>query len=179
MRSSFLPSSRPSVAFSSVPTPPQPDGRLWIAIVRIDAEHVSTLMAEDSVVWAEPAPGKPVFSGEMSSVIVSGALDGGQPVPGYWSWLEDVGYDGTGVMWAVVDSGVDPLHPDLAGLEGISYPGCETDLPGDDPGYRRPRHGGRQHRRRARGRWIHRSRRVPMGSRRRARRTSAEPECDL
>ena len=114
--------------------PAQPDGRLWIAIVRIDAEHVSTLMAEDSVVWAEPAPGKPVFGGEMSSVIVSGALDGGQPVPGYWSWLEDVGYDGTGVMWAVVDSGVDPLHPDLAGLEGISYPGCETDLPGDDPG---------------------------------------------
>jgi len=34
-----------------------------------------------------------------------------------------------------VDSGVDPLHPDLAGLDGISYPGCETDLPGDDPGY--------------------------------------------
>ena len=114
--------------------PAQPDGRLWIAIVRIDADQVPTLMAEDSVIWAEPAPGKPVFGGEMSSVIVSGALDDGQPTPGYRSWLEDVGYDGTGVMWAVVDSGVDPLHPDLAGLDGISYPGCETELPGDDPG---------------------------------------------
>ena len=115
--------------------PAQPDGRLWLAMVRLDADRVPSLEAEDSVVWVEPAPGRPELDGEMSSVIVSGAVEGGQPEPGYRSWLDDLGYDGTGVLWAVVDSGVDPLHPDLVGLHGISYPGCETDLPGDDPGF--------------------------------------------
>jgi subtilisin family serine protease len=115
--------------------PAQPDGRLWLALIRIGAEQVPTLIADDAVVWVEPSPGAPELGGEMSSVIVSGAIEGGPPQPGYRSWLDELGYDGTGVPWAVVDSGVDPLHPDLAGLQGISYPGCETELPGDDPGF--------------------------------------------
>jgi hypothetical protein len=113
----------------------QPDGRLQIAVATVPAEQLEALGSIDPVVWIEPAPGQPALGGEMSSVVVSGALDGAQPSPGYRSWLDDAGYDGDGVLWAVVDSGVDPLHPDLVGLEGISYPGCETDLPGDDPGF--------------------------------------------
>jgi hypothetical protein len=115
--------------------PAQPDRRLWLAVVRIPAEHVADLVAEDGIVWVEPVPGAPILDGEMSSVVVSGDLEDGQPRPGYRSWLDGVEFDGTGVLWAVVDSGVDPLHPDLVGLAGISYPGCETDLPGDDPGF--------------------------------------------
>ncbi|MEE4271155.1 MAG: S8 family serine peptidase [Thermoanaerobaculales bacterium] len=113
----------------------QPDGRLHLAVVRLAADRIPDLLAADGVVWVEPAPGAPELSGEMSSLIVSGSFDTAAPAPGYRTWLDDLGYDGAGVTWAVVDSGVDPLHPDLVGLDGISYPECETELPGDDPGF--------------------------------------------
>ena len=41
--------------------------------------------------------------------------------------------DGSGVLWAVVDSGSDLDHPDLRFVGGRSYPGCESERAGEDP----------------------------------------------
>ena len=126
--------------------PAQPDGRLWIAVVRIDADRVPTLMAEDSVVWVEPAPGKPEFGGEMSSLVVSGSFDATSPAPGYRSWLDDerlrrrrgdVGGCGLGRRSA-------PPRPRWA--RGHLLPGLRDRTPRRRSRPRRPRHAGGEHR---------------------------------
>jgi hypothetical protein len=114
--------------------PAQPDRRLWLSLIRLPGDRVADLLDTDGIVWLEPAPGAAELGGEMSSLVVSGVFDPVSPTHGYRGWLDGLGFDGSGVTWAVVDSGVDPLHPDLERLAGLSYPSCETDLPGDDPG---------------------------------------------
>jgi hypothetical protein len=52
---------------------------------------------------------------EVSAQINAGNVDGSNVAyPGYQSWLAGVGLDGTGVIVAGVDEGVDDTHPDLA-----------------------------------------------------------------
>ena len=68
----------------------------------------------------------------MSSVVNAGFMEPAGPYPGYRTTLEGLGADGSGVVWGVVDSGVDPQHPDLEIVSGINGPGCETAVPGDD-----------------------------------------------
>lgn len=62
-----------------------------------------------------PADGGP--RGEMSNQSIVGA-HGAAPsytiIPGYASWLDSVGYDGTGVIASVVDGGIRATHVDLA-----------------------------------------------------------------
>lgn len=62
-----------------------------------------------------PADGGP--RGEMSNQSIVGAY-GPAPtytiIPGYASWLDSVGYDGTGVIASVVDGGFRTTHLDLA-----------------------------------------------------------------
>jgi subtilisin family serine protease len=70
----------------------------------------------------------------MSTQIVAGNYVGGVPQTGYFSWLAGLGYDGSGVIWSITDTGVDYDHPDLNIVGGYTYPGCPAgDGPGDDP----------------------------------------------
>jgi subtilisin family serine protease len=114
--------------------PAQPDGRLLVATVSLGASGPAAIAAIPTTVWLEPAPAAPLLSDERSDAIVAGEVVDGQPLLGYTDWLDEVGVDGSGIIWAVVDSGVDPFHPDLDVVTGVNYPGCETTEPGDDPG---------------------------------------------
>jgi len=114
--------------------PAQPNGMLHEAVVEIDPEALAAVAAIGTVVWLGSASPSPVLSDERSDSVVAGRYAGGAPLPDYRSWLDELGLDGSGVRWAVVDSGVDPFHPDLDVAVGISYPGCDTPEPGDDPG---------------------------------------------
>jgi subtilisin family serine protease len=64
----------------------------------------------------QPEPTDGGLRGEVSNqVSVSNVDSAERAFPGYADWLEQLGSDGTGVIMASVDAGVDEEHPDLAG----------------------------------------------------------------
>lgn len=109
----------------------QPDGALRRAIVHLDAPGVQAAAHLPEVLWIAPAAPGVQLEDEMSSQIVAGNHPGGVPVLGYGPHLASLGYDGTGVTWAVVDTGVDYDHPDLGPriIGGFSVPGTPCDTP--------------------------------------------------
>lgn len=119
--------------------PSQPDRALYDAIVRLDAAAVDKVASLGTVLWLGFESPRPILDDEMGDQIVAGNHPGGVPVPGYDDHLADLGVDGTGVVWAVIDSGVDYDHPDFTGriVGGYSFPGipgtCDTGTtPGND-----------------------------------------------
>ena len=110
----------------------QPDGRLWSLIFEATAESVAKVVRLPETMWIGVAPGPPELGGEMSSSVNSGDIGPGGPLLDYRGRLGDFAVDGSGVTWAVIDSGVDRQHPDLVISEGINGPDCETPTPGDD-----------------------------------------------
>jgi hypothetical protein len=99
------------------------------AIFRVHGAAIEALARLRHVRWVEAVPRKEV-DGERESQIVAKNLDGAAapataPVPGYQSWLTQVAVDGTDVIIAIVDSGVDAnannataaAHVDLRGRQ--------------------------------------------------------------
>lgn len=114
--------------------PSQPDGAFYDAILTLDREAVGAVAEIPSVLWLGYESPRPVPEDEMSDQILGGNYTDGEPFLGYFPWLGSAGVDGTGVIWAVIDTGISYGHPDLNThiVGGYSFPGACGGNPGDD-----------------------------------------------
>lgn len=115
--------------------PAQPDKAFYSAIVQVDASAFDAIAQLNTVVWLGYSSPEPILDDEMSSQINAGNFVGGVPFTGYFAHLANMGFDGAGVTWAIIDTGVDYAHPDLNTriVGGHQYPGaCAGGGPGDD-----------------------------------------------
>lgn len=112
----------------------QPDGKFYDVILELDAAKVDDIALIPEVLWVTYSSPEPGFEDEMSNQIIADRTTDGVPQTGYLMTLSNLGYDGSGVVWSVIDSGVDYAHPDLVNqiVGGYTYPGTGTTNPGDD-----------------------------------------------
>lgn len=99
-----------------------------IVNAKIKAYRLKELAESGAVLWIEPAPRMRLFD-ELSTKIVAGS--GG--APGTFATAHQLGFDGSGVVVAVADSGLDTgeaetMHPDLRGrVDAFFFYGNLTD----------------------------------------------------
>lgn len=118
-------------------SPAQPDRKFWTAMLSAPAGLIPSIAALPEVVHVTRRF-EATLDDELPNQIVATNFNvGGQPVTGYLDWLASIGLTGgQGISWAVVDSGSDVDHPDLAPafIGGANAPGCNSGVPGDDIG---------------------------------------------
>jgi hypothetical protein len=112
--------------------PADPAGTFVELVVEAEASALAEIARIDTVLWLGYQNPRPSWGDEMASSIVGGNYLGGVPQLGYRDWLDGLGFDGTGVVWSVNDTGIDHDHPDLVIAGGYSYPGCDSLIPGDE-----------------------------------------------
>ncbi len=109
--------------------PAQPDRKFFDAWVEVDGAALDRIAAIPQVLWFGYASPRPMLEDEMAAQILAGNYNASNvPQVGYVPWLASINYNGNGVTWAVIDTGIDLTHPDLAPniVGGFSYPGCST-----------------------------------------------------
>ena len=101
------------------------NGRRAAEVVRLDAARTPFAIARGAdVLHVGTTPIRMHLEDEGGSQIQAGNVDpDGKPLPDYFSWLDRIGFNGKGVRIAIVDTGLDADHPDLAGkvVERIDY----------------------------------------------------------
>lgn len=107
--------------------PAQPDGAFYSAVYALEAAQLNAV-AQLPEVWAvDFVAATPAKEDEIGAQIVAGNYASPTSIPtGYYNWLANTGITGQGVTWAVVDTGLDSTHPDIAPSRVISfvtYPG--------------------------------------------------------
>ena len=108
-----------------------PEGTLRSAVTVLPFESLVDVAQLNSVLWMNFSSPTPGFDDEVSDQIVTGNYDAtGTPFTGYPTWLSNSGFDGSGVVVAVVDTGMDTnvsatAHADIAGRIAafVSYAG--------------------------------------------------------
>jgi hypothetical protein len=90
--------------------------KIEVAAYRLPGERMRLAASIPGVYSIQPIRGEWSARAEVAAQINVGNLDEfGIAYPGYQDWLTAVGLDGSGVTVAVVDEGIDQLHPDLSG----------------------------------------------------------------
>lgn len=86
-----------------------------LATFRISGAALQAAARVPGVYSIQPEPTDGGLRGEVSNQVSASNVDGGdRAFPGYRTWLEALGRDGSGVIIASVDAGADESHPDLA-----------------------------------------------------------------
>jgi subtilisin family serine protease len=92
------------------------DGGAAVREYTLPVAVVRTVAARDDVLLVTHGSGRPETEDEAAAqTLAKTAAGANSPRPGYEKFLKSVGATGKGVTIAIVDEGVDPNHPDLAG----------------------------------------------------------------